>query len=221
SLRRIAADPRHLGAEIGYLAVLHTWGQNLSHHPHVHCVVPGGGLSPNGERWVSARKGFFLPVRVLSRLFRGLFLDAVRKAFEAGRMSFSGSLAHLSDPQAFSVWLESHWRADWVVYCKRPFAGPAQVLEYLGRYTHRVAISNHRLVNVSDTEVAFRWKDYRHHDKQRTMRLHPHEFMRRFLQHGLCPSSPRRLPGQSPSPGQAGQVSRIASGARNCGLSRR
>ncbi len=187
TLRRIAADPRHLGAEIGYLAVLHTWGQNLSHHPHVHCVVPGGGLSPDGESWVSARKGFFLPVRVLSRLFRGLFLDAVRKAFEAGRMSFSGSLAHLSDPQAFYKWLESHWRTDWVVYCKRPFAGPAQVLEYLGRYTHRVAISNHRLVNVSDTGVAFRWKDYRHHDKQRTMCLHPHEFMRRFLQHVLPP----------------------------------
>lgn len=187
ALRRIAADPRHLGAEIGYLAVLHTWGQNLSHHPHVHCVVPGGGLSPEGRSWVAARKGFFLPVRVLSRLFRGLFLNALRKAFEAGRMSFPGSLAYLSDPQAFSVWLESHWRTEWVVYCKRPFAGPAQVLEYLGRYTHRVAISNHRLLAVSNDEVAFRWKDYRHDDKQRVMRLHPHEFMRRFLQHVLPP----------------------------------
>lgn len=187
ALRRIAADPRHLGAEIGYLAVLHTWGQNLSHHPHVHCVVPGGGLSANGESWVATRKGFFLPVRVLSRLFRGLFLDALRKAFEAGRMSFSGSLAYLADPQAFSVWLKSHWGTDWVVYCKRPFAGPAQVLEYLGRYTHRVAISNHRLTAVNDNEVAFRWKDYRHHDNQRIMRLHPHEFIRRFLQHVLPP----------------------------------
>jgi hypothetical protein len=185
TLKRIAADPRHLGAEIGYVAVLHTWGQNLSHHPHIHCVVPGGGLSQDGSRWVSTRKGFFLPVRVLSRLFRGVFLDSLREAFAAGDLDFFGSLEHLAETQAFSDWITSHRKTDWVVYSKRPFAGPEQVLEYLGRYTHRVAISNQRLQSVSETEVAFRWKDYRHHDKHRVMSLQPTEFIRRFLQHVL------------------------------------
>lgn len=185
TLRRIGADPKHLGAEIGYLAVLHTWGQNLSHHPHIHCVVPGGGLTPDGSRWVSCRKGFFLPVKVLSRLFRGLFLDALRHAHAQCELQLHGSLAYLSDPDCFTQWLNPHYQTDWVVYAKRPFAGPEQVLEYLGRYTHRVAISNHRLVNVTDQEVSFRWKDYQNGDQQRTMRLHPHEFMRRFLQHVL------------------------------------
>ena len=186
TLKLIAADPKHLGAEIGHLAVLHTWGQNLSHHPHIHCVVPGGGLSPDGSRWVSTRKGFFLPVRVLSRLFRGIFLHSLKKAFAAGDLDFFGEQTHLAEPGAFSNWISSHKKADWVVYSKRPFAGPEQVLEYLGRYTHRVAISNQRLQNVSDTEVAFRWKDYRN-DEHKTMTLEPQEFIRRFLQHVLPP----------------------------------
>lgn len=189
TLRRIAADPQHLGAEVGYLAVLHTWGQNLLHHPHLHCVVPGGGLSLDGRSWVRARKGFFLPVRVLSRMFRGLFLHALRRAYAAGKLRFFGALQHLQEPTAFQQWLNSHWKTDWVVYAKRPFGGPEQVLEYLGRYTHRVAISNHRLINVTDDQVTFRWKDYRNGNGQRVMTLHAHEFMRRFLIHVL----PRRF----------------------------
>lgn len=185
TLKRIAADPQHLGAEIGYLAVLHTWGQNLSHHPHLHCVVPGGGLSPDGTGWISCRKGFLLPVQVLSRLFRGLFLDALRRAFAQGHLKLAGELSDLADPDVFSQWLSEHRKIEWVVYSKRPFAGPEQVLEYLGRYTHRVAISNQRLVNVSESEVAFRWKDYRNDNQHGVMRLNPHEFMRRFLQHVL------------------------------------
>jgi hypothetical protein len=185
TLRRIAADPRHLGAEIGLVAVLHTWGQNLHHHPHVHCVVPGGGPSLDGTRWVACRPGFFLPVRVLSRLFRRLFLDALRAVFEAGRLGFFGDLAALADPDAFACRLRELRRVEWVVYAKPPFGGPAQVLAYLGRYTHRVAISNRRLVSVTDHEVAFRWKDYRHHGKAKVMTLDAHEFIRRFLLHTL------------------------------------
>lgn len=187
TLKTIAADPKHLGAEIGYLAVLHTWGQNLSHHPHVHCVVPGGGLSPDGTRWISTRKGFFLPVRVLSRLFRGLFLDSLRQAHAKSQLEFPDDLAHLADPEVFSQWLAGHYETDWVVYAKRPFAGPEQVLEYLGRYTHRVAISNQRLQDVTESEVAFRWKDYRKEGQNRILRLEPYEFIRRFLQHVLPP----------------------------------
>lgn len=185
ALLRIAADPQHLGAEIGFLAVLHTWGSNLLHHPHIHCVVPGGGLSFDGRRWVRARKGFFLPVRVLSRLFRGLFLAALQEAFDAGHLDFFGDLAPLASPTVFSTWLKAHWKTDWVVYSKRPFGGPEQVLEYLGRYTHRVAISNSRILNVTDDAVTFRWKDYRGHNPHATMTLKPHEFMRRFLLHAL------------------------------------
>jgi len=187
TLLRIATDPQHLGAEIGFLAVLHTWGSNLLHHPHVHCVVPGGGLSLDGHRWVTARKGFFLPVRVLSRLFRGLFLAALQKAFDTGRLDFFGDLAPLADPAAFPTWLKAHWKTDWVVYCKRPFGGPEQVLEYLGLYSHRVAIANSRLLNVTEDAVTFRWKDYRNHNPHATMTLKPHEFMRRFLLHTLPP----------------------------------
>jgi hypothetical protein len=183
TLRRIAADPRHLGAEIGLVAVLHTWGQNLHHHPHVHCVVPGGGPSLDGTRWVACRPGFFLPVRVLSRLFRRLFLEALRAAFEAGGLGFFGDLAVLADPDAFARRLRELRQVEWVVYAKPPFGGPAQVLAYLGRYTHRVAISNHRLVSVTDHEVAFRWKDYRHRGKTKVMTLDAHEFIRRFLLH--------------------------------------
>jgi hypothetical protein len=185
TLRTIAADPKHLGAEIGLVAVLHTWGQNLHHHPHVHCVVPGGGPSLDGTRWVACRPGFFLPVRVLSRLFRRLFLDELRAAFEAGDLGFFGELAHLAEPAAFAHRLRAVRQVDWVVYAKPPFGGPAQVLAYLGRYTHRVAIANSRLVNVTDTEVAFRWKDYRHHDKAKVMTLDADEFIRRFLLHTL------------------------------------
>ena len=187
TLRTIAADPRHLGAEIGFLAVLHTWGRNLLHHPHIHCVVPGGGLSPDGGRWVRARKGFFLPVRVLSRRFRHLFLKAMEKAYDAGQLDFFGGQEHLQDRNAFLLWLNKHRATDWVVYSKRPFGGPAQVLEYLGQYTHRVAISNQRLVDVTTEHVSFRWKDYANGNVIRTMTLHPHEFIRRFLMHVLPP----------------------------------
>jgi len=185
TLHTIAADPKHLGAEIGLVAVLHTWGQNLHHHPHIHCVVPGGGPSLDGTRWVACRPGFFLPVRVLSRLFRRLFLDALRVAFEAGHLGFFGELAPLAEPAAFARRLRDLRQVEWVVYAKPPFGGPAQVLAYLGRYTHRVAISNARLVGMSDDRVAFRWKDYRHHGKAKVMTLEPFEFIRRFLLHTL------------------------------------
>jgi hypothetical protein len=185
TLRTIAADPKHLGAEIGLLAVLHTWGQNLHHHPHVHCVVPGGGPSLDGTRWVSCRPGFFLPVRVLSRLYRRLFLESLQAAFEAGALGFFGDLAHLAQPAAFAHLISQMNQIDWVVYAKPPFGGPSQVLAYLGRYTHRVAIANSRLVNIDDDKVAFGWKDYRHHDKAKVMTLAADEFIRRFLLHTL------------------------------------
>src|SRR5499427_6836179 len=185
TLRTIAADPEHLGAEIGMLAVLHTWGQNLQHHPHVHCVVPGGGPSPDGTRWVAARPCFFLPVRVLSALFRRLFLERLRAAFEADKLRFFGALLDLLQPAVFARRLAAWRRIDWVVYAKRPFGGPAQVLAYLGRYTHRVAIANSRLLSVTVTAVTFRWKDYRHHGKAKVMTLAADEFIRRFLLHTL------------------------------------
>jgi hypothetical protein len=185
TLRTIAADPKHLGAEIGFLAVLHTWSQNLHHHPHVHCVVPGGGLSLDQTRWVACRPGFFLPVRVLSRLFRRLFLDELRTAFTAGELGFFGELAALAQPAAFTRRLRELRRVEWVVYAKRPFGGPAQVLAYLGRYTHRVAIASSRLVSLTNAEVAFRWKDYRQHGKTKLMTLAADEFIRRFLLHTL------------------------------------
>jgi len=192
TLRVVAADPRHLGAELGVVAVLHTWGQSLHHHPHVHCVVPGGGpsLKPapaqaGGTRWVACRPGFFLPVRVLSRVFRRLFLEQLQAAFEAGELGFFGDLAGLAEPAAFSRRLRELRRVEWVVYAKPPFGGPAQVLAYLGRYTHRVAIANSRLLDVTDQEVAFRWRDYRHHGKAKVMTLDADEFIRRFLLHTL------------------------------------
>jgi Putative transposase/Transposase zinc-binding domain len=169
TLRRIAADPTHLGAEIGLLAVLHTWGQNLHHHPHVHCVVPGGGPSLDGARWVGCRPGFFLPIRVLSQLFRRLFLDALRGAFKANELNFFGDLAGLSEPDAFAEKCRALRQIEWVVYAKPPFGGPAQVLAYLSRYTHRVAIANSRIVEITEQSVAFRWKDYRHHGKTKLM----------------------------------------------------
>jgi hypothetical protein len=189
TLRTIAADPKHLGADIGLTAVLHTWGQNLTHHPHLHCIVPGGGPSPDQQRWVSCRPGFFLPVRVLSRLFRRLFLTALQRAYEANELQFFSTLEALREPKAFAKYLAPLRNTDWVVYAKPPFGGPEQVLEYLGRYTHRVAIANHRLVSADDGQVAFRWKDYRHHNRPKTMTLSADGFIRRFLLHVL----PRRL----------------------------
>jgi hypothetical protein len=185
TLRVIAADPKHLGAEIGMVAVLHTWGQALQHHPHLHCVVPGGGPSPDGTRWVGCRPGFFLPVRVLSTLYRRLFLTMLQAAFDEGRLEFFCELAALAKPAAFAALLKPLRKAPWVVYAKRPFGGPAKVLEYLGRYTHRVAIANSRLVDMTDGRVSFLWKDYRHHDKRKVMTLDADEFIRRFLLHVL------------------------------------
>jgi Putative transposase/Transposase zinc-binding domain len=185
TLEQIAADPKHLGAEIGFLAVLHTWGQNLEHHPHVHCVVPGGGLSPDGSRWIACPPGFFLPVRVLSRMFRGKFLAMLRNAFEQGNLSFHGKLEVLADAGEFQRRLTASAQTEWVVYAKPPFGGPEQVLKYLARYTHRVAISNRRLVALEDGEVKFHWKDYAHGGGQKTMTLKATEFIRRFLLHVL------------------------------------
>src|SRR5229473_2887138 len=185
TLATIAANPRHLGAKLGMTMVLHTWGQTLQHHPHVHCVVPGGGPSLDGTRWVACRPGFFLPVRVLSRLFRRLFLDELHAAFAAGELGFFGELAELAGPAAFARRLRELRQLEWVVYAKPPFGGPQQVLAYLGRYTHRVALANSRLVSVSDTAVTFRWKDYRHHGKTKLMTLAADEFIRRFLLHTL------------------------------------
>jgi len=185
ALRTIAADPKHLGAEIGLVAVLHSWGQTLQHHPHIHCLVPGGGPSLDGTRWVACRPGFFLPVRVLSRLFRRLFLAELDAAFAASRLGFFGDLAALAEPAAFARRLKELHRVEWVVYAKPPFGGPEQVLAYLGRYTHRVAIANARLVGITDEHVAFRWRDYRHHSRAKVMTLAADEFIRRFLLHTL------------------------------------
>lgn len=185
TLRLIAADPKHLGAEIGLIAVLHTWGQNLHHHPHVHCVVPGGGPSADGTRWVGCRPGFFLPVKVLSRLYRRLFLEALQAAFDDGRLQFFGDLAALASPEKFAGRLCPLRAMPWVVYAKAPFGGPERVLAYLGRYTHRVAIANSRLAGMADGRVSFHWKDYRHHDKRKLMTLEAGEFIRRFLVHVL------------------------------------
>ncbi len=187
ALSTIAVDPKHLGASIGVTAVLHTWGQNLDHHPHVHCIVPGGGISPDGERWIACRPGFFLPVRVLSRLFRRLFLQGLKALHQAGELQFFTDLVGLKDAAALNAHLAPLRKTEWVVYAKRPFAGPSQVLAYLARYTHRVAIGNSRLVDLDDQHVSFRWKDYRKNgrSKHKVMRLAVGEFMRRLLLHVL------------------------------------
>src|SRR6476646_12267611 len=185
TLRTIAADPKHLGAEIGFFAVLQSWGSNLLHHPHLHCVVPGGGLSPGRTQWISCQAGFFLSVRVLSRLFRRLFLEYLLKAFDAGKLEFYSSLELLRDRCSFLDYLAPLREAEWVVYAKRPFAGPEQVLDYVGRYTHRVAISNNRLLDIAEDKVTFRYKDYRHDAQQKTMTLEAEEFIRRLLLHVL------------------------------------
>ncbi len=187
TLTTIARDPKHLGAHIGTTAVLHTWGSALTHHPHLHCIVPGGGISLDGERWVACRPGFFLPVRVLSRLFRRLFLEALVAAHDAGRLKFFARHVPLADTRAFAAYLAPLRKTEWVVYSKRPFGGPEAVLAYLSRYTHRVAIANSRLISADRTGVTFRWKDYRIHgaDRYKTMTLATHEFIRRFLIHVL------------------------------------
>jgi len=185
TLLEIAGDPKHLGAEIGFLSVLHTWGQNLQAHPHVHCVVPAGGLSPDHQRWVHPRYAFFLPVKVLSRVFRGKFMAGLKRAFREGKLVFPGSLKRLAEKNGFHAFLRPLFRHDWVVYAKRPFGGPEHVLHYLARYTHRVAISNHRIVSLADGKVTFRWKDYAHKNKHRLMTVTAEEFLRRFLLHTL------------------------------------
>jgi len=185
SLLMIAADPRHLGAQIGFLAVLHTWGQNLHLHPHVHCVVPGGGLSQDRSQWIACRPGFFLPVRVLGRLFRAKFLSFLRSAYDRQQLSFHGQQRHLEDPTLFRQLVSALREKDWVVYAKPPFGGPEIVLKYLARYTHRVAISNYRLIGIKDDKVHFYWKDYADGSQQKTMALDGIEFIRRFLLHVL------------------------------------
>jgi hypothetical protein len=194
TLSTIAADPKHLGAQIAATLVLHTWGSALTHHPHVHGIVPGGGLSLDGQRWVACKPGFFLPVRVLSRLFRRRFLEELGSAYRAGELQFFGEYAELADAKTFAKWLAPMGKCEWVVYAKRPFAGPAAVLAYLSRYTHRVAISNSRLISMAEAGVTFRWKDYRAKGETRhkTMTLEPQEFMRRFLLHVL-PSGFHRI----------------------------
>jgi hypothetical protein len=183
----IAADPKHLGARIGILSVLHTWGSAMTHHPHVHMIVPGGGFSLGGKSWLACRPLFLLSVQVLSALFRGLFLDKLRAAYQAGALQFFGKHTRLIDPRAFAAYLAPLWNTKWVVYCKRPFGGPKQVLRYLTRYTHRVAISNRRLIACDETGVTFKWKDYRIEgpDRYKVMTHATHEFIRRFLMHVL------------------------------------
>ena len=189
TLLQVAADPKHLGAEIGFFSILHTWNQQLLHHPHVHCVVPAGGLSPDHCRWIPAANNFFLPVKVLSRVFRGKFVEGLRTLRAANQLGFHGRLKTLRSPKAFSAMLRSLFRTDWVVYSKRPFRSAEHALHYLGCYTHRVAISNHRLVSLHDGRVTFRWRDSAHKNKKRIMSLTVEEFLRRFLLHVL----PRRF----------------------------
>jgi hypothetical protein len=185
TLLGIARDPKHLAAEIGFFSVLHTWNQKLGFHPHVHCVVPAGGLSFDHKRWVNSHHAFFLPVKVLGRVFRGKFVAALQRAFRDGQLDFHGDLQLLAQPKVFFSWRRLLFRKDWVVYSKRPFGGPEHVLRYLGRYTHRVAISNHRLVSFADGKVTFRWRDSAHHNEQKLLTLSLDEFLRRFLLHVL------------------------------------
>ena len=185
SLLEVAGNPRRLGAEIGFFSVLHTWSQKLTAHPHVHCVVPAGGLSPDHARWMRSRDNYFLPKEVLQEVFRGKFVNALKEAFRNGQLHFHGDLKLLARTKIFAAWLRPLYRQDWVVYLKHPFGGPQYVLQYLGRYTHRVAISNHRLVSFADGQVTFRWRDSAHHNEQKLMTLSVDEFLRRFLLHIL------------------------------------
>jgi hypothetical protein len=185
TLTEVAATPRHLGAEIGFLGVLHTWGQTLEHHPHVHYVVPEGGFSPDRSAWVRPKHRFFLPVKVLGKVFRGKLVSALRNLYRRGQLQCHGSLKALREPRAFHQFLRTLYQQEWVVYAKKPFGGPEHVLQYLSRYTHRVAISNHRLLGMEDGRVTFRWKDYAHGSRKRKMTLTAQEFIRRFLLHVL------------------------------------
>ena len=185
TLLEVARDPRHLGAEIGFFSVLHSWDQRLLFHPHVHCVLAAGGLAPDHASWIGSSRSFFLPIKVLSRVFRGKFVAGLKTAYHAGTLQFHGSLLHLAEPRAFAMWLRTLFRHDWVVYAKRPFGGPEHALRYLGAYTHRVAISNHRLVALENGNVTFRWRDSAHGNKKKLMTLPVHEFLRRFLLHLL------------------------------------
>jgi hypothetical protein len=185
TLLEVARDPKHLGAEIGFFSVLHTWNQKLGLHPHVHCVIPAGGLSPDHTHWVKSRDRFFLPIHVLRRVFRGKFVAALRQAFRDHQLVFHGNLTLLAQPSTFAAWLRPLFRKDWVVYSKPPFGGPEYVLQYLGRYTHRVAISNHRLVSFAEDKVTFRWRDSAHNNEQKLLTLSLDEFLRRFLLHVL------------------------------------
>lgn len=185
TLLEVARDPKRLGAEIGFFSVLHTWSQKLKIHPHVHCVLPAGGLSPDHTRWVRSRDNYFLPKEVLREVFRGKFVDALEQAFQNGQLRFEGDLKLLAQPKIFAAWLRPLFRQDWVVYLKRPFGGPEYVLHYLGRYTHRVAISNHRLVSFTDGQVTFRWRDSADHNEQKLLSLSLDEFLCRFLLHIL------------------------------------
>jgi hypothetical protein len=185
TLLEVAQDPRHLGAEIGFFSVLHTWNQKLGLHPHVHCVIPAGGLSLDHKYWIQSRSRFFLSIRVLRRVFRGKFVAGLQQAFQSGQLSLRGNLAALAPPKTFAAWLRSLFRKDWVVYAKPPFGGPEYVLHYLGRYTHRVAISNHRLVSFTDGKVTFRWRDSAHNNEQKLLTVSFDEFLRRFLLHLL------------------------------------
>jgi len=185
TMLEVAADPKHLGAEIGFLSILHTWGQNLSLHPHVHCIVPAGGFSPDHSTWMRPRYRFLLPVKVLSRVFRGKFVEPLKRAYRKHALRLTGAAEELNEPRRFRAFVDALFRQDWVVYAKPTMGGPVQALRYLGRYTHRVAISNHRLLAFDAGHVTFRWKDYAHGNKQRRMTLTAIEFLRRFLQHVL------------------------------------
>lgn len=191
ALLKVAADPKRLGADIGFLCILHTWGQTLQRHPHIHCVVPGGGLSPDHSRWVSSHPRFFLPVKVLSKELSEKFLDGLKQAHLSKKLSFYGDCQPLADSETFASFLEELKNKRWVVYAKPPFGGAEHVLQYLARYTHRVAISNHRIVSIDDSQVTFQWKDYAHNNQQRTTPLTHEEFLHRFLQHVLPKGLPR------------------------------
>ncbi len=185
TLLELGKDPKHLGAQVGFTAILHTWGQNLLDHPHLHCVVPGGGLSLDGDRWISARKDFFIPVKVMSRLFRGKFLDYLKKDYANGDLNMVGTIQLLRNPHSFNDLLSKLYKKEWVVYCKPPFGSPEHVIEYLGRYTHRIAISNNRISNMDNDKVTFGWRDYSDDNKNKLMTLDAFEFIRRFLLHIL------------------------------------
>jgi len=183
TLLEASLNPKNLGARIGFLAILHTWGQNLLDHPHIHCVVPGGGLSPDGSSWISSKKGFLVSVKILAKLFRGKFLDYLKRAFQDHKLHFYGENKELEIPKHFQKLIDQAYAKEWVVYVKKPFSGPKQVLQYLGKYTHRVAISNHRIIDVKDDRVIFKWRDYKDGNTMKTMSVSVEEFMRRFLLH--------------------------------------